>query len=154
MQLHGVLFTDRNEETVSHSAHMTIDAAAEVGATLAREIWTEYQSADGTAEPFPDVNDNWEAMDALRTRYPVRLEVDEITIEDDTLRAAFLSVGNRSDVIAEAIGDAYAYRTNSGELTEDDLEDADPDDDDLHAARRFRQLADELGMRVSPIHFS
>jgi len=50
----------------------------------------------------------------------------------------------QGDVIAEALGDAYAYRNDSGERDEEDLEEYERE-----ACRRYTQLATELGVKIA-----
>lgn len=82
---YAVVFTDRNEMDTEHSAYLTVDDAAHAGAALARRMWDEYNAADRTGEPFPEVDDDWAVMDVLRTAHPVHLEVEEISIGVDVI---------------------------------------------------------------------
>jgi hypothetical protein len=82
----AVVFTDRNGEDTEHSLWLSEDAAAEAGAALARRMWDEYGAEDGDFAPFPDSDDDWDAMDALRTAYPVSLEVEPISVSDAVMQ--------------------------------------------------------------------
>lgn len=49
----------------------------------------------------------------------------------------------QAEVVAEALGDAYAYRTDSGEDAVEDLE-----DHEAAACYRYERLASELGVQI------
>lgn len=82
--LYGVIFSEGAGARTEHSAHLTEEDAARAGADLARKIW----SRDIEGEEFPEGEDDWIAMDIARGELNVRLEVQEIEISVDVLRAA------------------------------------------------------------------
>lgn len=82
--MYAVVFTDDNEETTEHSAHLTEEAAVHAGGELARAKWA-VKGPRGV--PFPDHDNDWDAMDALRCSYGVRLEVEPIEVSGATIRA-------------------------------------------------------------------
>lgn len=92
MQLYGVIYTAEDESETDHSVWLTEDDAARAGAKLARAEWARIADEDnlsGEEAAFPEVESDWEAMDALRGSQPVRLEVEPVEIDDDVIRAAF-----------------------------------------------------------------
>lgn len=89
--LYGVIYTDDSDAETDHSAHLTSDDAARAGAELARREWdrmTAHEPAE-EREPFPEVDDDWDAIDALRSNFSVRLEVESVEIGDDVIAALF-----------------------------------------------------------------
>ena len=81
--LWGVIFTDDDEMTTRHTAHLTMDDAFAAGSRFARAYWAQHPAG----LPFPDVDDDVDAMDVLRDRFDVRFEVEEVEIGHDVIRA-------------------------------------------------------------------
>jgi hypothetical protein len=82
--LYGVICTDNDEMTTWHSAHATEAQAFAAGAKLAHELWER----DREGEPFPDVDNDADAMDVARGELGVRLEMEPIEVSPAVLRAA------------------------------------------------------------------
>lgn len=136
MELWAVVFTDRDDVTTENSLHRSFEDAHAAGGALARSKWAEY-----TSKPFPEAEDDSDAMDALRTTYPVRLETEPIEVCAD-LFAALLSA-EQVAVVKEALGDARAFRTDSGETPVSAL-----DRSERESCERYEKLAADMGLTI------
>ena len=86
--MYAVIFTGDDEMTTEHTAYATEEDAAKAGAALARRVWVEYGERDEEEDlSFPEVDNDWDAMDMLRGGYNVSLEVEPIEVSADVIRA-------------------------------------------------------------------
>lgn len=82
MQAYVVVYNNEDEIERDGSVHATLDEAMVAGEEMARAKWAEL-----IGEPFPPVEDAWEAMDKLRVKLDVTLEVESFYISRETARA-------------------------------------------------------------------
>lgn len=91
--LWAVIFTDDDEMTTGHSAYLTSQEAIRAADELARARWAEDEEL--SEDPFPEVDDDGDAMDVLRGALSVSLEVEEIEVSASVLRAALAKLEGR-----------------------------------------------------------